>query len=106
MGILKAMKSSWKAATTAEKLNFVLDLICGFGAGAIGGTVTKKLLPNMNKIEQICAGITMGGLTMAAGTVAAKAYEPYTEAVGKIVDTAKAKAKAAEEKEEEANGRA
>lgn len=104
MGILKAMKASWQGATTAEKINLVLDIICGFGAGAMSGKLVKKLVPGMNKIEQICVGITMSGLGMAAGNVAAKAYEPYTESIGKILDTAKARAAAAEQKEEESNG--
>ena len=104
MGILKAMKASWQGATTAEKINLVLDIICGFGAGAISGSVAKKLMPNMNRVERICASITMGGLGMAMGEAAAKAYGPYTDSIGKILDTAKARAAAAEKKEEEANG--
>lgn len=101
MGIVKTLKSSWSACSTAEKINLVLDIVCGFGAGAMSGKLVKKLVPGMNKIEQICVGITMSGLGMAAGNVAAKAYEPYTESIGKILDTAKARAAAAEKKEEE-----
>lgn len=104
MGILTSLKSSWAAASTAEKINLVLDIICGFGAGVISGKLTKQLAPGMNRVERICATVAMSGLGMAAGSVAAKAYEPYTESIGKIVDATKAKAAASEKKEEEADG--
>ena len=89
MGILSTFKSAWKAASTTEKVEMVLDVVLGFGASAIGSQVTKKLAPNMNRVERICAGITTAGLGMAAANAAKTAYKPYTEAIGKIIDAAK-----------------
>ena len=91
MGIFKKFGMEWKKASTADKINFVLDILCGFGSAAIGGVLTKKLAPNLNKVERVCASITMSGLGMAAGNVASKAFTPYTEGIGKIVDAIKAK---------------
>lgn len=105
MGILNSLKRSWRESTTAEKLNLVLDIICGFGAGAVGGRAMKKLAPGMNKVEKFCTGILIGGLELSAASAAVKAFEPYTDSLGKVVDTAKAKAKAAEKKEDESDGR-
>lgn len=104
MGILTTLKSTWKAASTAEKINMVLDVICGFGAAAIGGQVTKRIAPGMNRVERICSGIVMGGLGMAAGEAAAKAYGPYTKAAGDIIDTVKQKNAQSKTKEDSGDG--
>ena len=101
MGIFKALANSWKAADTAGKINIVLDILCGFGAGAVSGKLMKKMAPEMNIIERTCASIAMCGIGMAAGEVAAKAYEPYTKAIGNIVDAAKTK----EKKEDSEDGK-
>lgn len=99
MGIFKAIKTAWAAASTAEKIDLVLDIICGFGTGAISARMMKQMAPNMGKLERFCAGVAMSGLGMAAGEAAAKAYRPYTEAIGKVAD----KAKKNEPKEENEN---
>ena len=86
MGIIASLKETWAKASTADKINMVLDVICGFGAAAISGQVTKRIAPGMNRVERICSGIVMGGLGMAAGKAASDAYAPYTKAAGDIFD--------------------
>lgn len=99
MGILKNFTATWKAASTAEKVNMIIDVICGFGAGTLGGLALKKIAPDMTKGQKVFAGVTVMGLEMAAGDVAAKALHPFGDAVGLVVDTAKNKMK-----EEQTNG--
>lgn len=89
MGFIKAITNEWKAADTAGKINMVLDILCGFGAGVVSGKLMKKMAPGMNIIERTCAGITMCGLGMAAGHAASKAYEPYSKAIGMVTDAVK-----------------
>lgn len=100
MGIFKSFRSAWKAASTAEKMNLVLDIICGVGTGIVAGRVTEKLLPGMNKVERVCTSIAMSGLGMAAGTAASKAYGEYTAVIGQAIDSAKEKKEQKEESED------
>ena len=100
MGIIRTIKSAWNAASTTEKINLVLDIVCGFGAGAISGRLMKKMAPDLNPIERVCASVAMCGLGMAAGEAAKNAYGDYTKALGTVIDKAKEK----KDKEEEANG--
>lgn len=91
MGIISSIKSDWKSRNTAGKINLILDIICGFGAGAVSSKVMNDIAPGLNKVERVCASIMMCGLGMAAGEVATKAYSPYTEKIGDVVDTIKEK---------------
>ncbi len=100
MGILTSLKSQWKAASTTEKINMVLDVLLGFGSAAISGQVTKKIAPGMNRVERVCSSIVMSGLSLAAAKAASDAYGPYTKAVGDIIDTVK-KQKGAQNKAKE-----
>ena len=53
MGILSSFKSAWKAASTAEKINMVLDVICGFGAAAKAyGPYTKAAGDIIDTVKQ------------------------------------------------------
>ena len=101
MGIAKDMKAGWKRMNTAGKINLVLDILCGFGAATISGRLMKKMAPEMNRVERICAGIVMNGLSIAAGSVAANAFSPYTEGIGKVIDAAKEKEEEETEEEDE-----
>lgn len=91
MGIINAIRSEWNSSDTAGKINMVLDVICGFGAGVMSGRIFKTYAPSMNKVERVCASICMSGVGMALGKVATDAYKPYTKAVGAITDAVKAR---------------
>lgn len=91
MGIIKAIKKTWMEADTAGKINMVLDTICGIGAAAFTGQIFKRMAPDMNRIERICARVTACGLGMAAGQAASKAYGEYVEAGAMIIDTVQKK---------------
>lgn len=104
MGILTTLKSTWKAASTTEKINMVLDVICGFGSAAISGQVTKKIAPGMNRVERVCSSIVLSGLSLAAAKAASDAYSPYTKAAGSIIDTVKQKNAQSKTKEDSGDG--
>ena len=86
MGFFNKTKLAWGKMSAEDKLNFILDIICGIGASAVSSTVLKKLAPNMSKLQVICASFAMCGLGMAAGETATNAWKPYTESIGKVID--------------------
>ena len=99
MGIINTLKSTWKAASTAEKIELILDAICGFGSSTLMNTIAFKHTQGMNKVQKVCVGIVANGLGIAAANAAVNAFEPYTKALGNVIDIAKAKAQ--EEKKDE-----
>lgn len=88
MGIFKALKDSWKAKTTVEKIGTIIDIITMIGSGAIGGSLGKTLSAGQKPIGRLCTQITCSGLGIAAGNAANKALKTYYgEPLGHIIDT-------------------
>ena len=101
MGILKRMKLRWKALSTKEKIDLVIDVISGVGSGFGSYIVGNKLSEGRNPIEKICIKTATAGLGLAAGKVASSELkEAYGDPLAKVIDTAKARM--AEEKMKEA----
>lgn len=103
MGIFKALTTSWKAATTAEKINLVLDIICGFGGGAMSAIVGRDLAVRSGSklAAKITIPITACGLGMAAGNAASKALmEGIGTPLANVIDRVQAKNKKEEESED------
>lgn len=93
------LKAGWKAATLAEKLTMVTDVICGIGSGAIGTGVAKIVNSHStSKVEKVCVDITCLGLGWAMGETAKNAI--VNSAIIPITDMINAR-KAAETTEEE-----
>lgn len=91
MGIITSIKSAWKSSTTAEKIHLCIDILCGFGAGAVSSKISKELTPGMGRFQRACVNLTMCGLGMAAGDCASNAFAPYCEALGGMIDKKKNK---------------
>ena len=101
MGIFARMKLKWMTMTTKQKIDLVIDVITGAGAG-IGGVIAgNKLSEGRNIIERVCIKTVTSGLGLAAGKVSSKELkEAYGDPIANIID--KAKARAAEERMKEA----
>ena len=93
MGIITSIKSAWKAATTAEKIQLGIDILCGLGAGAVSRKISEQITPGMGRVTKACVNLTMCGLGMAAGDCAAHAFSDYAGAIGNAIDKAKSKSK-------------
>ena len=103
MGIFKSLKASWAAATTTEKINLVLDILCGLGAGSMAGIVGKDLAIRSGSklIGKVTIPLASCGLGIAAGNVASKALmESVGEPIGKVIDRVKEKSEKKEESED------
>lgn len=96
MNILKKLWLNWKSMPTAEKINIVIDTICGVG-GAAGSLVAgAKLADGKGKLESACIRITAAGLGIAAADVASQALkETYGECAVKLIEKAKEASKEA-----------
>ena len=105
MGILKKLKAEWDRKSTTEKIDMVIDILCGFGATAISGRVVKQYATGMNRVEKFCSMLFVSGLTMAAGEAATNFYRPYTKAAGSIIDTVKQKGAQNKTKEDSEDGK-
>ena len=104
MGIFKSLRSSWAAATTAEKVKLVLDIVCGIGAGAIGGMAGSEYAGKAKgKLTKACIIIAASGMAGAAGDAASKSLmETFGKPLASVIDGARAKN--AETKEETEDG--
>ena len=71
--MFKRFQAEWKALSTAEKCNFVLDIICRVGAAFAGNRVGRMLTKDAGKVETICVQTFTTGLGIAAGKVAGEA---------------------------------
>lgn len=99
MGIFARIKDSWQTKSTVEKVNFVLDLICSIGTGAIGITAGRKLSQDCKPVTKVCVRVSCAGLAMAAGDIATKELqEHYGKPVAAIIDHVKANKKKEEDK--------
>ena len=99
MSIINTLRNTWKAASTAEKIELVLDAICGFGSSTLIGSIAMKHTQGMNRVQKLSVGVVTYGLSIAGANAAVNAFEPYTKALGNAIDTIKAKAQ--EEKKDE-----
>lgn len=101
MGVFKALKDSWKAKSTFEKIGTVIDIITMIGGGAIGATAGKALSAGQKPISAVCTKITCAGLGMAAGSVANyQLKKSYAKPIAGFVDLCK-EAKLTKDKKEE-----
>lgn len=105
MGIITRGLNRWKAKTTEEKVQSVLDFVCGWGMGSVCGSIANRFTAGRDKFTRIAAAVSMSGIGMIAGDYASKAL---MENLGKpcieIGKTIKAKAAEAAKKEETENG--
>lgn len=100
MGIFSKIKQSWQMKSTTEKVNFILDIICSIGTGAMGVVAGKKLSEGCKPVTKVCVRVSCAGLAMAAGDIATKTLqENYGKPIAAVIDHVKAK-----KKEEAANG--
>lgn len=100
MGILKKMATSWKAMTTVQKIDFVLDLITGVGCTAGGLVAGAKLSEGRGRLERACIKTATLGVGLAAQKVSRGALmEEYGTPLANAIDRAKARAAAEKEKE-------
>ena len=67
---------NWKYMTKAQKVNFVVDVVCGFGGGMI-----SVMIPNYgrNPVSRGIIGFTKFGLGMAIGSAAGKQIEEIVD---------------------------
>lgn len=99
MNIFKRLAASWKAQTTLEKIDTIIDIITMVGSSIAGTSVAKKLGEGHNIASRACINLTCSGLSLAAGDIAAKQLkENYGKPLAMIIDHAKSK------KEDKANG--
>ena len=102
MGILRKMRAGWKAASTAEKINMVLDVMVGIGSGLISTDIGRKLGEGHTKLGRACIRVAVFGGSLAAGEAASKALKDnYGDIAGKFIDGVKARIN--ESKEEKAD---
>ena len=103
MTIFQSIRATLKAMTLAEKLNMVVDILCGVGSTAIGTDIGKRISVGHRPLARICIRATCTGLGMAAGDIAAKQLKAsYVKPIAALVD--KSKENSEETKEDTANG--
>lgn len=99
MKIFSQIRAGWKAASTADKVHIILDILCGMGTGILIYDVTAMLAPGHNKLEKALITITTSGLGLAAGNVAANTlHESYGVVLANAIDRAKDTSKKEEQK--------
>lgn len=104
MGILRKFSQAWKQATTIQKVETILDLLCGVGSGIASVSVTNKLTEGQNKLSKFFVGLTVTGLSLAAGDTASKALtENYGVAIANVIDRAKSGMAVKEDEEDSDN---
>ena len=99
--VIERIKSKWMAKTTAEKIDFVIDLVTMIGSSAIGASASHRFGAGHKKITKVCVGITCSGLSLAIGDTASKALKAnYGAPAAQVIDAIK---EAKKHKEETAN---
>ena len=94
MRILNNLKTNWKSKSTAQKIDFVIDIITMIGGGLMGRGIGNLCGQNQKPVAKFCIKLTASGLGIAMGETAGKKLsENYAEPIGKIIDTVKAKMK-------------
>ena len=97
MNLFKRTAASWKAKTTAEKIDFIIDIVTMIGSGLAGGTVSKQLGRGKNFASRVCINLTCSGLSMYAGDIAAKSLkENYGKPIAAAINNAKSRKEAKE----------
>ena len=103
MTIFQSIRATLKAMTLEEKLNMVVDILCGIGSATIGADIGKRLSVGHKPLTRVCIRTTCSALGMAAGNVACKQLKStYVKPIAALAS--KAKEKTEEAKEEEVNG--
>ena len=93
MGFFKALASGWKEASTIQKVNLVVDILCRVGAGFAGNRVGNMLTKDAGKVETICVKTFTTGMGLYLGGKA-----------GDALILPETKKPEEEKKEEQANG--
>ena len=102
MGFLKKLRLGWKQASTKQKIEIVLDVICGAGSAMGAIAVGNKISEGKNFVERFCIHTVTCGLGLAAGEVASKSLmTSYGELAGDLIDKAKERRTARQILEEE-----
>lgn len=103
MKILNRIYAGWKARTTAQKIDLVLDVLTGIGSGMISADLGRKLGEGHGRFGRACIRLTVFGASSAAGSAAKKCLqENYGDILAGTIDTVKARMKD-EKKEEKAD---
>ena len=82
MNIFKRLAASWKAQTTLEKIDTIIDIITMVGSGIAGTSVAKKLGEGHNIASRACINLTCSGLSLE---------ENYGKPLAMVIDHAKSK---------------
>ena len=105
MGILTRGLHKWQAMTTEEKVEKVLNIVCGWGLGTVCGGIGNTFSSGRGKPTQIAAVIGMSGIGMMAGDIASKALmEGVAKPCIELGRAVKEKASEAAKKEEKDDG--
>lgn len=90
--VLKAIKSGWKNLSTADKVGFVIDCICGAGCALVSHDIGDKLAEGHTKLGRACIRTLVYGGSLAAGQAAGNALrENYGDAAASLIDKARGK---------------
>lgn len=90
MKIVSNFKDAWKNAGTAEKIGFVVDILCGVGSGLIGSDMGEAWSGGHGKLTSFCIKLVTFGGSVALGSVASKTIkDEYVGPLASLVDNAK-----------------
>lgn len=105
MGILTRGLHKWQAMTTEEKVERVLNFVCGWGLATVCGGIGNTFSSERGKPTRIAAAIGMSGIGMMAGAAASEALmEGVVKPCIELGRAVKEKASEAAKKEEKDDG--
>ena len=101
MGIIKKMIRNWKDMPTVDKVNMIIDAICGLGSSLASVKVGKELTKDSGIVEKICVRTAITGAGMAIGKMGANELKnEYGKSVATLIDKSKSRIREAGEKAE------
>lgn len=82
MKAFEQLKKRWNALSTGEKVKTVISMVCDIGGGFLGGALASKLVSeDAGRIKRWTMRATLGGVGMAASTIATNEYNQLVDIV-------------------------
>lgn len=82
MKAFENLKQRWNSLSAGEKVKTLVSFVCDIGGGFLGSALASKLVPeDAGRIKRWTMRATLGGVGMAASTVATNEYNQLIDIV-------------------------